>query len=94
MALPGRISLIAICPVDLDQWNLDGKRLPRQMRYVMKLEDASCSANSFRIRHSSLGPSIVLIMYCKDGQNELKKQIQNTYASEHILWARLRDHIV
>lgn len=54
---------MAIWPVDLDQWNREGRRLPRQRRYVMKLTDDNCSANSLRMRQSSLGPSIVRIMY-------------------------------
>ena len=52
---------MAICPVALDQWKRDGRRLPRHIRYVMKLAEASWSANSLRIRHSSPGLSMVRI---------------------------------
>ena len=57
---------MAICPVARDQWNREGRRLPRQMKYVMKLVAASCNANSFRIRHSSLGVRMVRITNCID----------------------------
>lgn len=60
---PGKSSVIAMSPVARDMWKRPGCRLERQRTYVMKLDEATWVANCFLIRQSSLGPSIVRIIY-------------------------------
>lgn len=60
---PGINSDMYIRPVDLEMWKRDGKRLVKHMMYVMKVVDASCNANCFRIVQSSYDVFIVLVMY-------------------------------
>lgn len=60
---------MAINPVAREIWNLEGLRLARQNMKVMKLHDATCNANCFRMRHSSSGPTMVRDIYCHKGQH-------------------------
>ena len=60
---PGNASLIKICPVSRERWKREGFRPVIQNAYVMKLAAATCRVNCFRMRHNSVGPFMVLIIY-------------------------------
>lgn len=63
----------------------------------MKLVDANCNANSFRMRHSSLGLPMVLttnyyqVLVTIVATRRIR---ENTHATKHILWYRPRHHVV
>ena len=62
--MPGSTSLSATCPDAREMWKRDGVRLDSASTYVMKHDAAICSVNSFRKRHSSVGPLIARWKYC------------------------------
>ena len=59
--------------------------------YVIKLTEASCSVNAFRIRQSSCGPHIVLVIYydcVRSDYLELNQHL-GTYTAKNIF----RNHL-
>ena len=72
-------------PVVREIVNREGFLLLNANAYVKKLFAAVCSANCFRIRHSSLGPFIVRVMYYTYFSTATAKKSTETYASEDVV---------
>jgi len=83
--IPGNNSVIAIRPVVLEIWKREGWRLESENMYVMKLDEAICSANCLRILHSSSGPTIDRIMYLDQMSCAQKREKIDTRLIKHHL---------